>query len=86
MGIEENKQRSLYSMYITGLRHMRLHFRSRAWKQCQRIGIEEYFAIGLRGTGLRAYKRNVFTNSTEAAAVELVDAELWSGKIIEMLG
>lgn len=84
MGIPEDKQRSMYSMHTTGLRHIRLQLRGRAWQKCQKIGIDEYLSIGLRGSGLSAYRRNGFTSSTELAAIRLGDKELWGRKIVEM--
>lgn len=86
MGIPEEKQRSMYSMHTTGLRHIKLQLKGRAWKRCQQVGIDEYLSTGLRGSGLAAYRRNGFTSSTELSAIRMADKELWHKKIVEIFG
>ncbi len=85
MGIQEEKQRSMYTMHTTGLRHIRLQLKGRAWQRCRKIGIDEYLSIGLCGSGLNAWKRHGFTSSTELAAIRLTDAELHRSMIKRML-
>lgn len=84
IGIPEEKQRSMNSMQTTGLRQIRLQLKGRAWQRCRKIGIDEYLSIGLRGSGLSAYRRNGFTSSTELAALWRVDGEAWYRKVVEI--
>jgi hypothetical protein len=45
--------------------------RHRVWKQCQKIGIDEYLGIGPKSSGLNAFRRHEFASSTDRAAVRL---------------
>lgn len=84
--VPEEKRHSMTVMYNSALRQIRRYLRGRAWQQCRQIGIDEYLSIGLRGSGLIAYRNNGFTSSTERAAIRLVDNEAWYKKLIEMMG
>lgn len=81
--VPEERRKSAYSMHTTGLWNIRRYLRGRARKRCRQVGIDEYFSMGLQGSGLSAYRRNVFTSSTEMAAIRLADGETWSKKIME---
>lgn len=86
LNISEDKMQYMNSMHTTGLHRIRRHLRGKARRQCREIGIDEYFNIGLRGSGLTAYRNHCFTSSTEMAAIRLADKELWYRKMVEMFG
>lgn len=86
LDIPEEKMQSMNSMHTTSLHRIRRHMRGKVWRRCREIGIDEYFNIGLRGSGLTAYRNHCFTSSTEMAAIRLADKELWYRKMVEMLG